>query len=128
MPPRNNAVYPQPVQSQQQQQTVASDRVWVNGKEGGWNYLVAKNTEQTLWDFDAPFIYIKTVDAFGRPSMVTLEYTIKEEEKELSTKDEIAELKNQFKELQNDLRNFMNQSNQQKQQYKTNYRKENNND
>lgn len=119
---------PQQIQPQPIQQAVSSDRIWVQGKNAGKSYLVAKNTEQVLWDYENPCIYIKTVDAFGHPSMTILDYTIRqqveEDSKNSSVNTEIETLKNEFEDLKKELREFMNQD-RSKNNYKPNYRKEN---
>lgn len=105
-------------------QQVISERVWVQGENAGKSYLVSKNREQVLWDSESPVIYIKTVDAFGRPSMVTLDYTIRQVEQPQSPEShEISELKAEFEDLKKQLTDFM--SGNQNKQYKPNYRKEN---
>lgn len=67
-------------QNTPQQQQVKSERVWVQGESSAKAFIVANNTEQTLWDAEQPVIYLKTVDAYGKPSMVILDYTIRKQE------------------------------------------------
>lgn len=111
--------YTQPLQ-----QTVYSDRIWVQGENAGKSYLVGKNREQVLWDSENPVIYIKTVDNYGRPSMVTLDYTIRpvENSVEKFQNDELSALKSEFEDLKKELKSFM--ENQSNKQYKSNYKKE----
>lgn len=121
--PINKTWVPMPQQNQQPQ-AVASDRIWVQGENAGKSYLVAKNTEQVLWDYEKPCIYIKTVDAYGHPSMVTLDYTIRPDEEETTSNNDIDTLKKEFDELKSELREFMKQDRpSQNKSYKTNYRK-----
>lgn len=116
---------PQPQQQEQPQQmaTVRSERIWVEGEGAGKAYIVAKNTEQVLWDSEAPVIYIKTVDAYGRPSTLTLDYTIRNPQPEATDsnqalREEMAEMREQIRQLtaavsaqnQNQQRNYNNKS------------------
>lgn len=116
---------PMPQQNQQQPPAISSDRIWVQGENAGKSYLVAKNTEQVLWDYEKPCIYIKTVDAYGHPSMTTLDYTIRPNEEQTNqSNNDIEALKKEFDELKLELFEFMKQSKQQNNKpYKTNYRK-----
>lgn len=61
-------------QQQSQQQT---GLVWVLGEENAKSYPVAPNNTIALWDSEKMVIYLKTVDAFGRPSMSILDYTMR---------------------------------------------------
>ena len=87
--------YQQPIQPPQAQpQQPAPDIVWVQGEAGAKSYLVAKNSAVALWDSESPVIYIKSVDATGVPSMVILDYKMREPEKEdNSSQKELNELK-----------------------------------
>lgn len=124
-PPQQNYILPQ---TQQQQpnynsQVVQSDRVWSPGQNAAKAYMVARNTEQVIWDSEAPVIYIKTVDAYGKPSMVTLDYTIRQEEQAQGVANtEVSNLRKEFDELKSDLRDFM-KSMQERPAYKPNYNK-----
>ena len=69
-------MYPQyPVQ---QRQAPQDSRTWVQGEEGGKGYLVAPNNTIALWDSEAHTIYLKSADASGIPSMIILDYTVRE--------------------------------------------------
>lgn len=112
MPPQNNPQYQQP-----QTQQVESQRIWVQGEGSAKAYIVKNNTEQVLWDAEQPVIYIKTVDITGKPSTVTLDYTIRnpkpDDQNETDVlKAEISELKDMMKQLMS-----------QKTTYKPNYKK-----
>lgn len=127
---QQNFQYQQPQQQmqmnqQQIQPTITSDRIWVQGETGGKGYFVAKNTEQTLWDSEAQKIYIKTVNAFGRPSMVTLSYTVENETVEDNpVNNDISKLRAEFDELKNELRDFIKSNENRPKQYnKQNYNK-----
>lgn len=112
MPPQNNPQYQQP-----QPHQVESQRIWVQGESSAKAYIVKNNTEQVLWDAEQPVIYIKTVDITGKPSTVTLDYTIRnpkpdDQNETDALKAEISELKNMMKQLMS-----------QKSTYKPNYKK-----
>lgn len=112
MLPQNNPQYQQP-----QPQQVESQRIWVQGESSAKAYIVKNNTEQVLWDAEQPVIYIKTVDITGKPSTVTLDYTIRnpkpdDQNETDALKAEISELKNMMKQLMS-----------QKSTYKPNYKK-----
>lgn len=113
--PYNQPVYqnqPQPQYQQPQPQQVESQRVWVQGESSAKAFIVKNNTEQVLWDAEQPVIYIKTVDITGKPSTVTLDYTIRnpkvedDQNETAALKSEIAELKDMMKQLMNQRTNF----------------------
>lgn len=103
---------PQPQYQQPQPQQVESQRVWVQGESSAKAYIVKNNTEQVLWDAEQPVIYIKTVDITGKPSTVTLDYTIRnpkvedDQNETAALKAEISELKDMMKQLMNQRTNF----------------------
>ena len=77
-------VYPQyqyqtPAQPSNQQQTMQSNLIWVQGEAGAKAYIVAPNTTIQLWDSDAQVIYLKSADASGMPSLKILDYTIRDQ-------------------------------------------------
>lgn len=61
---------PMPQQTPQQVQTSPSI-VWVQSEVEAANYLVAPNSAVTLWDSNAPVVYLKQADASGKPTMKT---------------------------------------------------------
>ena len=63
---RQNQVQPNMQQVPQQQ---APSIVWVQNEMEAANYLVAPNSAVTLWDSNAPVVYLKQADASGKPSM-----------------------------------------------------------
>ena len=75
--------YPQMAQMPQpspaQNNSVASNLIWIQGEAGAKSYLVAPNTTVPLWDSEAQVIYLKSSDASGMPSMKILDYTIREQ-------------------------------------------------
>lgn len=60
-----------PMQNMQQvpQQQASSSIVWVQNEMEAAGYLVAPNSAVTLWDSNAPVVYLKQADASGKPSM-----------------------------------------------------------
>lgn len=119
----NNQNYIQQSQNQQHPQ-VSSDRIWVQGETSAKSYLVSKNTEQVLWDNEQPCIYIKTVDAYGRPNMITLDYTIRPVETQNNgvANSEVSDLKKEMAELK-EMMNSLVQNQHQQRSYKPNYNK-----
>lgn len=59
----------QPQQFQPQQNPATPSIVWVQSEQEALNYLVAPNSAVTLWDSNAPVVYLKQADASGKPSM-----------------------------------------------------------
>ena len=59
----------QPNMQQAPQQQPSSSIVWVQNEMEAANYLVAPNSAVTLWDSNAPVVYLKQADASGKPSM-----------------------------------------------------------
>ena len=56
-------------QPAQQPQQAQPSIVWVQNEMEAANYLVAPNSAVTLWDSNAPVVYLKQADASGKPSM-----------------------------------------------------------
>lgn len=60
----------QPLQQPPMQQPVQQPSiVWVPNEQAAREYLVAPNSAVTLWDSNAPVVYLKQADASGKPSM-----------------------------------------------------------
>lgn len=59
----------QPNMQQAPQQQPLPSIVWVQSEMEAANYLVAPNSAVTLWDSNAPVVYLKQADASGKPSM-----------------------------------------------------------
>ena len=57
----------QPMQQPAQQQSPSI--VWVQSEMEAASYPVAPNNAVTLWDSNAPVVYLKQADASGKPSM-----------------------------------------------------------
>ena len=60
-----------PMQNMQQvpQQQASSSIVWVHSEMEASGYPVAPNSAVTLWDSNAPVVYLKQADASGKPTM-----------------------------------------------------------
>lgn len=93
--------YSTPVQYQtQNQQPINNQMIWVQGEAGAKAYVLPNGTTLPLWDSESQTIYIKSVDANGRPSMTILDYVDRsapvekaEEEKiEYATKEQVDSL------------------------------------
>lgn len=54
-------------QPQQQNQSI----IWVPNEQAANDFIVAPNNAVTLWDMNAPVVYVKKADASGKPSMTT---------------------------------------------------------
>ena len=54
---------------QQVPQQQAPSIVWVQSEAEAMTYPIAPNNAVTLWDSNAPVIYLKQADASGKPSM-----------------------------------------------------------
>ena len=55
--------YPQP----QQNQSI----IWIPNEKAASDFIVAPNNAVTLWDMNAPVVYVKKADASGKPDMKT---------------------------------------------------------
>ena len=95
---RQNQYQPN-MQQVPQQQTPSI--VWVQNEMEAANYLVAPNSAVTLWDSNAPVVYLKQADASGKPSMKIYDLVERNSRPvqapvappvEYATKDELAAL------------------------------------
>ena len=100
---RQNQFQPmqQPQQFQPQQNLPAPSIVWVQSEQEALNFLVAPNSAVTLWDSNAPVVYLKQADASGKPSMKIYDLVERNSRPaqapvappvEYATKDELAAL------------------------------------
>lgn len=106
--------YPQMVMPQYQQpmqpQPQSGGVVWVQGEAAAKSYLLAPNTTLALWDSERQTIYLKSADPAGMPTMKILDYTIRQATATLpaeggwATKEEISQLANQIKALEDKMR------------------------
>lgn len=95
---RQNQYQPNMQQVPQQQ---APSIVWVQSEAEAMTYPIAPNNAVTLWDSNAPVIYLKQADASGKPSMKIYDLvernsrpvqTMQTQAVEYATKDELAAL------------------------------------
>lgn len=86
--------------------------IWVLNKNEADGYPVAPNCSVTLWDKNAPTIYVKSMSSNGVPSMRILDYTERTETPQKSplsvsnyspeeyvTKDEITQINGKINDL-----------------------------
>lgn len=73
-------------QVQQQSQAQNNNLIWVQGEAGAKSYLVAPNSTVTLWDAESQVIYLKSADASGMPSMKILDYKIRDNASQETTR------------------------------------------
>ena len=52
--------------------------IWIKGLEQAEAYPIASNSTVILWDSEVDTIYIKSSDAYGKPTMKILDYKIRE--------------------------------------------------
>lgn len=78
MPPMQESMmrpqYPQQMQYQPQpqpQQSGGQSIIWVPNERAANDFIVAPNNAVTLWDMNAPVVYVKKADASGKPDMKT---------------------------------------------------------
>lgn len=74
-------MYYAPVQQQNAAPAQQNGIIWVSGEAGAKAYLVAPNNTVQLWDSESQTIYLKSADASGMPSIKTLDYIIRESNK-----------------------------------------------
>lgn len=68
-----NPYYPQEVPAQMQMRQPApvapqNGVQWVSGEQEARNWMIAPNSAVTLWDSNAPSVYLKQTDAAGKPT------------------------------------------------------------
>lgn len=63
--PQMPAYQPQPQQPQNQ------SIIWIPNEQTANDFIVAPNNAVTLWDMNAPIVYVKKADASGKPTMTT---------------------------------------------------------
>ena len=49
----------------------AEGHIWVPNEKAANEFIVAPNNAVTLWDMNAPVVYVKKADASGKPTMTT---------------------------------------------------------
>ena len=60
-----------PAQQLQPQQSGGQSIIWVPNEKAANEFIVAPNNAVTLWDMNAPVVYVKKADASGKPAMTT---------------------------------------------------------
>nr|DAQ52768.1 MAG TPA: hypothetical protein [Caudoviricetes sp.] len=68
--PAPSMQYPTP-QPQPQQPSGGQSIIWVPNEQAANDFIVAPNNAVTLWDMNAPVVYVKKADASGKPAMTT---------------------------------------------------------
>lgn len=58
-------------QMQYQQPQQNQSIIWVPNEKAANDFIVAPNNAVTLWDMNAPVVYVKKADASGKPDMKT---------------------------------------------------------
>lgn len=66
--PQIPAYQPQPQQPQNQ------SIIWIPNEQAANDFIVAPNNAVTLWDMNAPVVYVKKADASGKPTMTTYDH------------------------------------------------------
>ena len=61
----------QQYQPQPQQQSQNQSIIWIPNEQAANDFIVAPNNAVTLWDMNAPVVYVKKADASGKPAMTT---------------------------------------------------------
>jgi hypothetical protein len=56
---------------QPQQPSGGQSIIWVPNEKAANEFIVAPNNAVTLWDMNAPVVYVKKADASGKPAMTT---------------------------------------------------------
>lgn len=57
--------------AQQVPQSGGQSIIWVPNEQAANDFIVAPNNAVTLWDMNAPVVYVKKADASGKPTMTT---------------------------------------------------------
>ena len=65
--PQMPTYQPQPQPQQPQNQSI----IWIPNEQAANDFIVAPNNAVTLWDMNAPVVYVKKADASGKPTMTT---------------------------------------------------------
>lgn len=63
--PQMPTYQPQPQQPQNQ------SIIWIPNEQAANDFIVAPNNAVTLWDMNAPVVYVKKADASGKPTITT---------------------------------------------------------
>lgn len=60
-----------PAYQSQPQQPQNQSIIWIPNEQAANDFIVAPNNAVTLWDMNAPVVYVKKADASGKPTMTT---------------------------------------------------------
>ena len=71
MRPQYQPVPQAPAYQPQQPQTSGQSIIWVPNAQAANDFIVAPNNAVTLWDMNAPVVYVKKADASSKPTMTT---------------------------------------------------------
>lgn len=93
-----------------------SNIIWVQGESGAKAYILPNGNTMALWDSEQQTIYVKSVDANGRPTMTILDYvdrnapTVTEEPitQNYVTQDQLESFSNQVTQQMADLQKKLN--------------------
>lgn len=77
-PTLTNINQPTPWNVGNNQPNAQSSLIWVQGEAGAKSYMVAPNSSVTLWDSEAPVIYLKSADQSGIPNIRIIDYTFRD--------------------------------------------------
>ena len=67
--------------------------IWVSGEKEASIYPVAPNNSVTLWDSEAPVIYLKKADASGKPSLQVFDLVERAPKEEEDITKALAEIR-----------------------------------
>lgn len=73
-----------------------NDMIWVLNKNEADSYPVAPNCSVTLWDKNAPTIYLKSMSANGVPSMRILDFTERTETASKTAQNDVLNLDDKY--------------------------------
>lgn len=71
MRPQYQPATQMPVYQPQPQQPQNQSIIWIPNEQAANDFIVAPNNAVTLWDMNAPVVYVKKADASGKPTMTT---------------------------------------------------------
>ena len=69
MRPQYQTAPQMPAYQSQPQQPQNQSIIWVPNEQAANDFIVAPNNAVTLWDMNAPVVYVKKADASGKPTM-----------------------------------------------------------
>lgn len=84
--------------------------LWIHGLQQANDYPMGPNEAVTLWDADAPSVYLKKTDASGKPTLTIfdlVERKMPAQEAEYSAKDEFGKLHEELGTLTGDVKRLL---------------------